>query len=490
MKHGFSHAVTRFVTIATTLHMKHTMATDQSPYLDPLILLGDACANLRLETLPPAVLRCARQRVLDTLGCLIAGYSGGISDAVRDYVLAQGGKPEATLLPGGQKTTAGLAGLAHASYIFGLELADAAPRGTVHPGCEIVSIALAVAERDGLGGAALLPAIVAGYEAEIRFGRAVHPHAFYRGWSTIGLFGAIGPAVTAGHLLKQDGAVMRRTLGTVLSLLPAATGRVSQGGSVKWLVGGHACATGLLAAEMAARGTYGHNDAVRIFLQVISDQNNPERLTEGIAPDGSFSQWELTSGVLTKHYATVGPIAAPLDAVFALMTAHDIRADDIEEIHADCTRRTAIFNEPHPKTDHTARASLPYCLAVAACTRDPALLLGPAYQPEMLANVQFQGMAKRVRITQNEDYERQYPARSLTRVTIILRGGVSHSIEVDRTANPRYLNPSDADIEGKFCMIATPVLGQVGTDRVIALVSRMETLPDVNELVDALRPRK
>ena len=34
--------------------------------------------------------------------------------------------------------------LAHAAYIFGLELSDAAPRGTVHPGCEIVSATLAI----------------------------------------------------------------------------------------------------------------------------------------------------------------------------------------------------------------------------------------------------------------------------------------------------------------------------------------------------------
>ncbi len=363
------------------------------------------------------------------------------------------------MLPDGQKTTAGLAGLAHATYIYGLELADAAPRGTVHPGCEIVSIALAVAERDGLSGAALLAAVVAGYEVEIRFGRAVHPHAFYKGWSTIGLFGAIGPAVTAAHLMKLDATGLRNTMGTVLSLLPAATGRVSQGGNVKWLVGGHACATGLLAAEMAARGTQGTAETVGIWLPVISEQNHPERLTEGIAADGSFTQWELLSGVLTKYYATVGPIAAPLDATFSLIQQHDIQPDDVVEIHADCTRRTAIFNNPAPVSDHTARASLPYCVAVAICTRDAAQLLGPAYQPERLNDATVLAMAARVRITQNDDYERQYPARSLCRVTLRLKSGVAHSIEVDRTENARYLNPTDADIEAKFRLIATPVAG-------------------------------
>src|SRR4051812_42824098 len=109
---------------------------------DPLRLLGTAAAKLNLRNLPPEVLLRAKQRVLDTIGCLVAGYNAGISDSIRSYVLAQGGKREATLLPGGEKTTAALAGLAHATYIYGLELSDAAPRATAHPGCEIVSIAL------------------------------------------------------------------------------------------------------------------------------------------------------------------------------------------------------------------------------------------------------------------------------------------------------------------------------------------------------------
>ena len=162
---------------------------DKASQEAPLQVMGRAAAGLRLANLPEEVLLRARQRVLDTLGCLVAGYHAGISDTVREYVRAQGGRPEVTLLPHGDKTTASLAALAHATYIFGLELSDAAPRGTVHPGCEIVSAALAIAERDGLGGERILPAVVAGYEVEIRFGRALHPHAFYQGWSTIGLLG-------------------------------------------------------------------------------------------------------------------------------------------------------------------------------------------------------------------------------------------------------------------------------------------------------------
>jgi 2-methylcitrate dehydratase PrpD len=454
----------------------------------PLQVLGRAAAGLRLDTLPDEVLMRARQRVLDTVGCLVAGYRAGISDTVRDYVRAQGGRPEATLLPTGEKTTASLAALAHATYIFGLELSDAAPRGTVHPGCEIVSAALAIAERDGLGGDRILPAVVAGYEVEIRFGRALHPHAFYLGWSTIGLLGSIGPAVTAAHLLGLDAAGIANAISVVLSLTPAATGRVNQGGSVKWLVGGHACATGMLAADMAKRGLDGMHDVAGVWLPAICKENHPERLTEGISQSGAFTQWELLSGVLTKYYATVGPIAATLDATFALLQEHPIRAEDVVEIHADCPKRTAIFNKPHPESDSKARASLPHCVAVAICTRDPAQLLGPAYQPDALANPAYRQMAEKVRVTENADYERQYPARSLARVSIRLKDGTVHSKEVDRSENPRYLTPGDADIEAKFRLIAAPALGQAKTDTAIALVRQFERVQTLDALLAALKP--
>ncbi len=455
---------------------------------DKLAMLGQAAAGLRIESLPAEVLQRSKQRVLDTLGCLVAGYDAGIADAIRSYVLAQGGTAEATLLPGGQKTTVALAGLAHSTYIHGLELSDAAPRGTVHPGNEIVPVALALAERGGLGGKAILPAVVAGYEIEIRFGRSLFPSAFYRGWWTPGIFGAIGPAVTAGHMLGLDAAGLDNTLGIVLNMLPTAMIRANEEGeSVKWLMGGQACATGLLAAEMAARGTKGMRDIVGGWLPVISDEFHAERLTEGIASDGSFSQWEILSGILTKHYATVGPLTAPLDATFDLIARHDIKSDDIAEILVDCPRRTAVFNTRHPENEIAARASLPYCLAVAVCTRDRGQLLGPAFRPEVLSDKKIWDVAEKVRITENEDYERQYPARSLARVTLRLLNGKEYSQEDDRNARRRYLTPTDEDIEEKFRLIATPVLGQAKTDRVVALIGKLDTLPDVRELVDALR---
>ncbi len=455
---------------------------------DPLVVLGRAAASLELENLPAEVVMRAKQRVLDTVGCLVAGYDAGIAEEIRAFVKSQGGAGEATLLPGGEKTTVSLACLAHATYMHGLELTDAAPRGTVHPGNEVVPAALAGAEKCKRNGADVIAALVAGYEVEIRFGRALFPSAFYRGWWTPGLFGGIGSAVAMARLLKLDAKGMDNTIGIVLNLLPTASGKANEEGeSVKWLIGGQSSAAGVLAAEMAARSVKGMREVVKGWLPVLADKVLPERLTEGIRADGSFEQWEILSGVLTKHYATVGPLTASLDATFDLVAKHGIDAEDIREIHADVPRRTATFNTVHPENDVAARASLPYCLAVAVCRKDPAALLGPAFRDEVLNDPLIHAAADKVRITENEDYERRYPAQSLARVTITLTDGGSFSQEDDRSARARYLTPSDEDIEGKFRLIAVPVLGPVKADKVIALVRRLETLHDMGELIEALK---
>ena len=201
-----------------------------APFKDVLPELGRAAAQLRFEDLPPHVVMRAKQRVLDTLGCLVAGYEAGIASEIRDYVLAQGGAAEATLLPCGQKTTVSHVCMAHATYMHGLELTDAAPRGTCHPGNEVVPPAIAMAEKFNRSGAEVLAAVVAGYEIEIRFGRSVFPSAFYRGWWTPGLWGGIGSAVAAASLMKLGATAMDNTIGIAVNLLPTAMMQANEEG--------------------------------------------------------------------------------------------------------------------------------------------------------------------------------------------------------------------------------------------------------------------
>jgi 2-methylcitrate dehydratase PrpD len=316
----------------------------------------------------------------------------------------------------------------------------------------------------------------------------VFPSAFYRGWWTPGLWGGIGSAVTAAHLMQLNAVQMDNTLGIAVNMLPTAMIRANEEGeTIKWLLGGQACAAGVLAAEMAARGVKGMRDVIGGFLPVIADKTLPERLTEGITDEGKFTFWEVAEGIVTKHYATVGPLFASLDAMFDLIAEHKLKADDVTAICVDAMKRTAVFNTVHPENDVAARGSLPFCLAVALHQQNPATLLGPAFRTEVLRDAAVRATASKVTIIENDDYERQYPARSLARLTLTLKNGKTVSAEVDRSERGRYLTPTDADIEGKTRLLSEPVLGKAKTDKLIELGRRFESLPDMKDLIDVLR---
>jgi 2-methylcitrate dehydratase PrpD len=105
----------------------------------------------------------------------------------------------------------------------------------------------------------------------------------------------------------------------------------------------------------------------------------------------------------------------------------------------------------------------------------------------MLKDKAIWANAEKVRITENDDYEQQYPKHSKARVTLKLKNGKTYTQEDDRSAHGRYLTPTDQDIEKKFRMIATSVLGKEKTDKVVTLVQKLESLSNMRELVDALR---
>ncbi len=106
----------------------------------------------------------------------------------------------------------------------------------------------------------------------------------------------------------------------------------------------------------------------------------------------------------------------------------------------------------------------------------------------MLNDPAIRAAAAKVRVTANEEYEQQYPARSLAKIAVALRDGRTYSLEVDRSEIGRYLTPTDADIEQKFRLIAAPVLGERKTSRVVELAFDMEHVSDIGELMKCLQP--
>ena len=159
------------------------------------------CSDITFDTLPDEVTHKAKLCVLD----YVANIYGSLElDAVRgviDFVRSLGGPEAATALGCGFKT-----GLQNAAFINGttaeaIEAQDGLRFGGNHPVSAVIPAALAVAESMGLGGGALIEAVVAGYEVANRAAAAMHPFHTLSGFLPTGTCGTFGAAVAASKLM-------------------------------------------------------------------------------------------------------------------------------------------------------------------------------------------------------------------------------------------------------------------------------------------------
>jgi 2-methylcitrate dehydratase PrpD len=122
--------------------------------------------NLRYAALTDEVRHYARRHLLDTVGVMIAGASGEVATRA-EAVLAEVRPAGRVPVPGRARR----ADLIDAAFLggtaaHGIELDDGFRQGSVHPGCVVVTAVLALGYDRRITGAALIEAMVAGYEAE------------------------------------------------------------------------------------------------------------------------------------------------------------------------------------------------------------------------------------------------------------------------------------------------------------------------------------
>ncbi|MBM3481123.1 MAG: MmgE/PrpD family protein, partial [Alphaproteobacteria bacterium] len=155
--------------------------------------LGAFAVALEPGAIPAEVRARARLCLLDFAGVTLAGAREPAMHPLAGLVLDNGGAGEATTWGFGARAPAAMAALANGSVGHHLELDDGHILGHVHPGATVIPAAFALAEARRAPGAALVAAIVAGYEVLVRVGRGIATSAMYdRGYHGPGLFGAFG----------------------------------------------------------------------------------------------------------------------------------------------------------------------------------------------------------------------------------------------------------------------------------------------------------
>lgn len=428
--------------------------------------------------IPEAVLERGRLHILDTLAAIVACRDLEPAVLARRYALAQSGdsrRSSATLL--GTRERASLADAVFAGAMTGhaAEINDFIPSAFVQPGPPIVSAALGLAEQRGLGGAALLKAVITGYELAGRVPKALGLRNLNRsGLANHGIGPVFGVAAACASLIRLP----PDRIGAVLTYCSQQAA-----GSWQWLLdvehvekafvfAGMGARAGLQAALFAESGFTGVRDNLDqpggfldqgVFNGPDSDLNR-RRLIDGLG-----QQWEMEH-VALKRFPSGGPTQPAVLGLLKLLP--EIRAETVRGVRIEMPGRWEAFRDAAMPA-----LNLRYLSAIILLDRRLDFVSAQSI-PRLRDDAAVAALMTRVEIAHDPAQETPpgQPRAESARVIVNDTTGARREVFVPYV--PGYpSHPMDrAQVEAKAAELMQPILGAGRAREVIARCRDLESL--------------
>ncbi len=299
--------------------------------------------------LPPAALDHAAMLIASTIASAACGAGLQSAQIIRDLARERGGRPDASLwFDTGTRLPVADAAQVNAVMSDAAASDDSDLRNIIHAGTPLTAVSLAIAERNGVDGGAVLTAMVCGYEAAGRISEAITPGFRNRGFH--GCLGAVfAAAVAAGRLLQLDAPRMAQAIAlaatSIGGLATAANTSVA-----REYHAGLAAMLGVNAALAAQRGFLAEETVLETHLGFFEAFGGVDGAAAGaIATNALGQSWDIVTDMAIKLVPGGHPYHALGEAAANAARDGEIAAQDVESITISRPGMTALTGPLHPK---------------------------------------------------------------------------------------------------------------------------------------------
>jgi 2-methylcitrate dehydratase PrpD len=439
--------------------------------------LAHFVAGTSWPTIPQAVRAHAKLVLLDTVGVILAGSVQPEVAGVRARLCATGGQGATVYAPGWPTTDPRTAALLNGLAGRSIELCEGHRYVSCQGAVQVLPTALASGEWLERSGRETLAALIVGYEVAARLGAGLtaRPLAHQNGQAP--LLGAVAAGARLRGLTGEQVSLALR-IGAMLILTPAYTNAVA-GATALNVAGGMSGFAGTLAPELALAGITAQPDAIEeAFGQLVGDGFRSDVLTEALG-----QRWEIARNYFRLR-ACCNPIYAALDALEDILA--DLRPSpaSIERIEVATYRFAANMREPDPVNHFAARYSLPHAAAALVLRGNAGY---HAFTEDVVRDPAIAAFRRRVTVGEDPELTAHVPRLKPARVTVTFTDG-RRVTRLRESARGDYQDPYGEDeVRSKFRELAGLVLSPAGVARIETLVDRLDDLPRLADLVEALR---
>ena len=433
------------------------------------------------KALPKAVVEKTKHHVLDTLGAMVSGSR--LIPGVRAIAYAKtlGGAPQATVVGSKIVTNAVNAALANGMMAHADETDDSHPLSLMHPGCAIVSAALAMAESQHRDGTSLLRAVALGYDVAVRMSLSLGSVAFHGVGHSSHSFGpTFGCAAAGAALAGLNAQQVRHTLSYAAQQSSGISCYARDLDHIEksFDFGGMPARNGIVASSMVASGCTAVDDVFsgdRNFYVAFDESRRidhtpePEMLARELGKNYEIMYTNI------KRWSVGSPIQAPLDLLVELIRSEHIAAKDVEKLVV------RAYTSGATTTDNREMADINMQHMCAVMLLDGMVTFEAAHDHKRMKDPKVLALRKRIELIADDELEALRPEKHGI-VQLTLKDGRYFE---RRTCQVRgtVQNPmTRAEVDEKCYHLMAPVLGKKRARTLCDTVWNIERIKDVRKL--------
>lgn len=432
-------------------------------------------ASVAERTLPEAVMQASKHRILDTVAAIVSGAKMVPGEMAINYVGGLGGTPQASIMTSDIITTAANAAMANAMCAHADETDDFDPETKAHPGSSAVPAALAMGEKNGSSGLAVIRSVALGYDLGCRLLLALgagHVRATHRSAEgTSSTFCALGATAPLAGFDEQK---MRYAISYAAQQVSGIWSWVKDKDHVEkaFDFAGMGARNGVTAVTMVEAGLTGVHDVLdgthNLFI-ALSTRPDPQAMVAGLG-----ERYFVTESAI-KTFSVGYPNQSVLDAALRLRREHDITPEKIQSIHVRIPTDAVgiVGNSQMPDV------SCQYLVSVALLKGEVSF--EDSHDPVLMQAPEIQAIRKKITLSGDETLmDPLAPRGAIVRIVLTDGRQVEHYTRFAPGTKERPLTTEQ--VNRKAYDLMAPVLGDKKTTELIEKLNNLEQIADIREL--------
>ena len=445
--------------------------------------------EINFDAFSEEVVNHAKNRIIDVIGCLIAGANAPGCPMILDLIKEWDGKAESTIIVHGIKAPAHNVAMANSimarshDYEVPGPVVEETKAFPAHISGTTVPTAFAMAEQKSASGKELLTALILGDDIAARL-IAASAQSFQSGWDSTGIANAFGATAIAGKLSELNEQQMLNAFGIVINQLAGTFQCIWDGCHAFKLPQGLAARAGIFSAQLASKGFTGVKDALfskyGYFALYYSQTGQPDILTKNLGKV-FYSDREF------KLYPSCRGNHAAIECALALVRQYDIEAENIDDIVLDVSPilLDSFVGKPFeirdvPQVD--ALFSPRYSVASVLVRKSIKL---EHFGEESIREPKVVDLAQKIKLTGTKPEEKPKAAG----LTVKLKGGKEYSANVDFARGDAIDSPmSREEITEKFKANVdfSKTVAREKAEKALHLLENIDGVKNITQIVELL----